>query len=235
MKKLVAMAAIMGMAAGAGADLIANWELDGIDGNEATQNAGDLGDNVESAVLGRGDGLWVNTYADAFGARMGNTWEGGTGEWSTDQAGAVSNDEYFSISLTADDGYHFNFDEVFLRLSAQDASDVDEGMFFALRSDLTGTTNLGDYYIGGDGETGSGQNNTFTTDLSGVSELQGATSVEFQLFVWAEDAGRSVWAQLGFGNPSTTDGENDLRFEGTVEEAEPEPDPSDGGTVIMIH
>ena len=148
--------------------------------------------------------------------------------WSTDLAGAIDNDQYFSISLTAEDGYHFDFDEVFLRLSAQDASDVGQGMFFTLRSDLTGTTALGNYYIGGDGETGSGQNNPFTTDLSGFGALQGVTSVEFQLFAWAEWEDRSMWGQIGFGNPSTTDGANDLRFEGTVSLI-PEP-----GTIALL-
>ncbi|HMP97754.1 MAG TPA: PEP-CTERM sorting domain-containing protein [Kiritimatiellia bacterium] len=209
MKKLYASAIIaVLLAGGVQADLIARWDNDLLAGNNAGPiAANNLGVNVDSAALARGAGATTTSFTNTFAMRNAT---------NTTLAGAIAGSRNFTMTLTAESGYQINLTNVFIRLSAINADPVGRAVFFTLRSDLTGSTDLDTYTVGGTGVTGSSLGPTFNTDLSSYSSLQGISSVTFSLYVWTEWSGKGAFDQVGIGRNNQVNGTDDLVFTGSV-------------------
>lgn len=106
--------------------------------------------------------------------------------------GAVAANDYLSIEALVESGKLVSFSGMDLRLSAQNSRTAT----FTLRSDQTGTTNLGQWTV-----TGS---QTVNVDLGSFSSLQNRTGrVEFRLYIHGSDGDQ--FENFGIGNVSGSD------------------------------
>lgn len=200
------------------ADLIARWDNDLLGGiNAGPIAANNLGTDIAGAELGRGPGGTATLYTNTFAMRNAH---------STSLADAVTSNRYLTIGISADAGYVFTLTNVMIRLQAQNATSYP--VSFTLFSSALGYA-VGDelvtWTVGGTGNSADWLGQVRQADLSGVSELQDATSAEFRLYVWGQQGG--AFAQTGIGRAFLSDAADDLVFTGTSSVV-PEP-----GTLVL--
>lgn len=200
MKKFVAIAAILGMAAGAGADLIAAWDTTPLQGSNTVASASSLHANMDAGLLARGAGGTATTFNNTFAMRNAN---------ETSLANAIANDRYLSFELEASDGYHIDFDDVFFRYSMQNSATTPrEISLFSSVTGFTASDAISSFQISGVNQAPA------AIDLSGITELQGVTSVEFRMYMWNAPG---AFDQSGLGHSFNSTGHgNDIVFSGTV-------------------
>lgn len=203
MQKLstVAGALIVAMAAtGAQAATVAQWNLDGAPGNQAS-TAGVGAANITALVIARGPGLSANAGAGSINAA----------DW--DEAPAASpavDDNYFTFGFTVANGYTVDLDQLYI----------------GTRSSGTGPGTLGLYYSGDNFSsvltTFVQTTNTFVNSVVNLSALPLLTGInEFRIIqIGNISAGGATTGAAGtfrmtdyfVGSVSN----RDLQFTGTV-------------------
>jgi hypothetical protein len=190
MKKLMVVLAVLALTVSANADLLAGWELTGINAsaNPVFTNT-TAGANIDSAstVLRLGSGVTASGTANTFG---------GTSWGATDYAGAAAADEYISWFVQADAGFALSVTNIrfdFERTSTGISNWVVQSSFDGFTANLFASNDM---------------NNLTVSPSFGVS-LAGSNSVEFRLYGWNAGGGAGV-ARL-----RTLTGE-DLEIQGTV-------------------
>lgn len=192
---------------------LAKWDLDGLVGSSSTASVDVVHADMSSTDLTAGAGLatgigWshsIGCYAEGW--RLSSSLEY-----------AISQDNYFSFTVSPDAGKMVGFDNLFTRFSVNTGSSTCD-VTFLLLSDKTGfSTNgiLGAFNVTDDVPNYSPTTYTHDFDLSAVPELQDLTeSTEFRIYVTSVSGNR-----MGIGQAFTLDsGADDLRVEGTLEDA----------------
>lgn len=155
----------------------------------------------------------------SYGAGVGpggsvNGW-GGPGWDGTSLATATSNNDYFTLTLTAATGYKISYTSIDLNLT---------------RGATSATAFVWQYQINGTGGftsigsaidiSGATSKTPYSIDLSGVSALQNVTgTVEFRFYAW----GATTNSSLFFGASTGSTDYSALNFNGTIT---PVPEPS---------
>jgi hypothetical protein len=153
------------------ADVIAEWNTNSNPTPPGSISASLLTTGLDSGVLDRGPGL-TQSNGDSQGA--GNY--AADGFDSSNEAGAVSGNDYFSLTVNVESGFTADFDDIIAQIDRQG----------------NGPNNIALYYLADGGsltDTGleeaipSSGDGTKTWDVSGISDLDDVTtSVEFRFY-----------------------------------------------------
>ncbi len=214
MKKLGLMIMVATFAATAvQAETLALWELDDLAASSSSATVDTIHPNMSSSTLTVGAGI-----------ATGIGWPyalGGFADWRLSpslQYAINSGDDYFTTTLTADEGQMVSYSNLFARF-AVNAGDDGAYLTFHLLSDQTGfTTNdvLGSFTV--EDTRVNGYDSIIYTnefDLSAITELQGVQgATEFRVYVTATNGNR-----MAIGHDSFLNATDDFRFDGIVEVA----------------
>ena len=190
MKNLIVVVSVLVVAVSAHADLLAGWELTGINASANPVFTGTtVAANITLAgtVLSLGSGVTPSGTASTFG---------GTSWGATDYAGAFAANEYISWFLQAEAGYSLSVTNVrfdFEKTPAGISNLVVQSSFDGFTANLFAS---------------NGMANTTVSPSFGVN-LSGSNSVEFRLYGW--NAGSAA----GVARFRNLAGE-DLEIQGTV-------------------
>lgn len=198
-----------------GAGGAANGTAGGTAATQALSTFNEVG--VESSIFNIGSGGLGSQNALAGGYR--------TRGWGADTLGeAITDNEYFSFSVTADSGYTLDIDSITL-FSYSLSSPVHE---LTLRSSLDGfTTNLASSVEAASTAAASEK----TLILTG-SEFDSVTSAEFRIYIHSTGTGND-FIHHSFGQLSLVDARYDVAVNGAAVIPEPSFFASLLGVVIL--
>lgn len=121
---------------------------------------------------------------DVNGSADGALFTGSSADQTT-QAGAVTNNDYFTFTITPGAGFTYSFSALQFKLAFTSSNPAPESFF--VRSSATGTTDLSIGTITTT-RTADGAFQLFATDLSGIGALQNVTAaVEFRIYFYNPD------------------------------------------------
>lgn len=196
MKKLISAAAVFSLvfSSFAVADIVARYDFEdgSITSSDADPNstAGifipSAGLTYASSTVGDNQATPFTTSAatgDVNGSPDSNLIGGA--DQST-QAGALTNNDYLSFTLTPTAGFSYTFTQLDFKLAASGANFADG---FFVRTNLTGSINIASGTFTSV-QSSDGAFDLFTVNLSGIAELQNVSSaVEFRFYLYNPDAG----------------------------------------------
>lgn len=195
---------------------LALWENDDLQGSNETAAADSSSVELASTpTLSRGAGSTIATFADTFAVRDTVA--------NASLASAITDDSYFTFTLTPAVGKQISVTNLFVRHTWQNATVYTGNV--AVMTSATGFTD-GDevalYTIGGSGSPSGWQNQSREFDLSGESSLQNVTgAIEVRLYYWEPTGTASQFDQFGIGRSFNTDALTDLLVTGETGSAVP--------------
>ena len=163
-------------------------------GNEVTYNATTIHANLNPSVLSRGNGIVAASLVRAFSA---NDWITGAG---ATKAAAVSNNEYFEITITPQTDFEVSLSTLDARLRRTSTGpnayiwkySVDGNLFYEIGTDVSFTS------------TDDGVNQS-QIDLASIADLQSVKStVYLRLYAWGASGTTGTFAIGRYGANDTT-------------------------------
>lgn len=185
--------------------------MNGVDQSTATLSAFTVATGVNgtspSGVLSRGAGAALpgSTGSNNFGA---------SGFTATTLADAISNDDFFSFSITAAAGYELSLSSIEWNMQIT-TSGPTSGALFSSATGFTEGNDISSYAI--TTAEGGGDQTISLTDITALQSITG--TVEFRIYGWGGGAGTTD--KFRFRNL----GSGDLLIAGTVSAA-PLPEPA---------
>ncbi|MBS1568643.1 MAG: hypothetical protein JST45_04295, partial [Bacteroidetes bacterium] len=173
-------------------------------GSEATYAATTLDANLATGTtLSRGTGVLATALARGFSA---NTWG------AADQAGAITNDEYFQFAVEAAAGYQVSLSTVDLKIRR--SSSGPNAYIWRYSLDGTNFTDIGTSasYTGTESD-GLVQPQVDLSGISALQSVQAGTTITFRLYAWGASSSGGTFAIGRYGTGITT---NSLAIGGTV-------------------
>lgn len=202
---LLALCAVLGLSAtSVRGDTIASWENNHLTGNEESTTSGEEGSAglydsrlVEAPVLVRGPGATASEFHNSFGLREAH---------GMSLSDALASECYLAWTVQAPAGMTLSFDELFLRLSSQNA-DVEVALFSSATGGFDEGSEIATW-------TSATLVDTKTIELADQPALQDvADAIEFRLYFWGKP---SKYSQVGIGQTYHPDATEDLRLTGRV-------------------
>jgi len=199
------------------ADIIVLYENDDLAGSSASANTDMVDVNATATALVAPAMNTNGGWLDALTVIQNNA---GINTLAT----AISNDQYFSFTVTPNSGFSASFSSMDVLFSLGANVQPAETQF-SLLSSITGFTDTAAIDTFSGSAPASGLNaGSGSFDISGTSALQnvagGGPAIEFRIY--AHNTGANSMTRIGIGEGFATNGNSDLVLNGTIA-AVPEP------------